>query len=404
MKSKFLSCMAAVIILIMAGCQQQPTEPVLADLNKKSVTSHDVQKNNADGAVTVMTRNIYVGANVDEILAVAADPEAPPEELLAAVTNVFGALLMTDFPTRAKLLAAEIDAAQPHMIGLQEVSLIRTQSPGDFLMGNPEPATEVLYDYLQILMSELSALGLEYRVAGMVQNFDVELPMVNLEDETVFEDVRLTDFDVVLVRTDLETFRIKNGNYQAMFEVEVPGITTYQIKRGYVITDVRINGKKYRFANTHLEDPSTNPLLEYVQLAQAQELVKLLDNQSHPVILAGDFNSKAKDDIIEGDMTYLYMLSQNYTDVWMINMLQDDLLGYTYGHTQYLDESDDFDDFYERIDYVFLRNKVDPFNLGEASAWVVGRDDGFDELWPSDHGGVVANVNFPGWNEKMAGK
>jgi hypothetical protein len=393
MNGKFLFSIFMVVILISAGCQEQPSAPMLTGSSDNAAKLNG-GKNNGDGAVTVMTRNIYVGANVDAILGAAGDPEQLPQ----IVTEVFQDLLDTDFPARAKLLAAEIATANPHMIGLQEVSMVRTQIPGDFLTDNT-PATDVLYDYLEILMAELSMLGLDYRVAGMVQNFDVELPMIG---ETSLDDVRLTDFDVVLVRNDVETFRTKAGNYDAMFEIEVPGFTSFQIKRGYVLADVRIDGKRYRFASTHLEDPSSNPLLEYVQLAQAQELVKMLDNQSNPVILVGDFNSKATDSELPGDMTYLYMLSENFTDVWSINSYSGDPLGFTYGHTELLDDPDD--EFYERIDYVFLRNKVDPFNLEMAEAWVVGRDEGFDELWPSDHGGVVAHVNIPGWSKGMAGK
>jgi hypothetical protein len=66
----------------------------------------------------------------------------------------------TNFPERAQALAAGIAANQPDLVGLQEVSLIRSQVPPDF---SPIPnATTVEFDYLQILLDALAAHGLSY--------------------------------------------------------------------------------------------------------------------------------------------------------------------------------------------------------------------------------------------------
>ena len=40
-------------------------------------------------------------------------------------------VLATNFPVRARALAAEVDRAQPDVLGLQEVTLWRDQSPAD---------------------------------------------------------------------------------------------------------------------------------------------------------------------------------------------------------------------------------------------------------------------------------
>jgi endonuclease/exonuclease/phosphatase family metal-dependent hydrolase len=213
-----------------------------------------------------------------------------------------------------------------------------------------------------------------------------------------FDDVRLTDFDAVLVRHDVESFRVKTDNFKAMFAVPVNENTVIEVKRGYVMVDVRFRGHKYRFVNTHLEDPSLDPELEFLQYAQAQELVKMLDNQAHPVIMVGDFNSVAP-----AGITYQYLLSQRFTDVWQVNTIPDNLDGFTYGHEAGLRNPND--EFYERIDYIFLRNKVRPFRLGPVSAWVVGDEDFVFStygIWPSDHGGVVASFQMPKWNNPMA--
>ncbi len=393
MKLKFLFFALVFIELILTGCEQQPSSPLSPDMDATgSISKIGAKHSHGDKMLTVMTRNMYVGGNVDKILT-ASDPN----EIPLLVLDVFNEILSTQIEFRVQLLADEIAAYDPHMVGLQEVSLIRYQSPGDFLTGSNTPAADVLFDYLALLTNALEQRGLHYRVAGKVQNVDVELPMV-VDPAPLFDDVRLTDFDVVLVRRDLKTFRVKTGNFKAMFEVPVDENVTIEIKRGYVIVDVKFHEQKYRFVNTHLEDPSLNPELEYLQLAQAQELVKMVSNQAHPVIMVGDFNSVAPD-----GMTYQYLLSEKFTDVWMVNTITDDPAGYTYGHDYDLRNPGDF--FTERIDYVFIRNKVRPYYLGPVSAWVIG-----DELavfntynlWPSDHGGVVADFQMPKWKKRMA--
>lgn len=398
MKLNLFLVLLVVSGLMFTGCQQDPMAPIanendqLQSLEKRGRMQDGIEKN-----LTVMTRNIYVGASFESILT--ADD---PEDIPVLVLGVFQDLLSTDIVTRVQALADEIAVNNPQMIGLQEVSMVRYQSPGDFVTGNNTPATYVMYNYLDLLMEALAQRKLKYRVAGIVENFDVEVPMVTSEVPT-FDDVRLTDFDVVLVRNDVRTYQVETGNYEASFDVPVNPQVSLTIKRGYVIVDVKVRGKKYCFANTHLEDPSTDPLLEYVQLAQAQELVNKLDNQMYPIILVGDFNSKAPNPLAPTGMTYQYLLSEQFVDVWNVNQLTDDALGYTYGHSELLRDRDF--EFYERIDYIFFRKNSLPDRLGPVKAWVIGKDiNVFNEygIWPSDHSGVVASFMKPKWNRQHA--
>ena len=57
------------------------------------------------------------------------------------------------------MLADEVLLHQPHLIGLQEVALVRRQSPGDVFLGNPEPATEIDMDFLQMYLDALAERG-----------------------------------------------------------------------------------------------------------------------------------------------------------------------------------------------------------------------------------------------------
>ena len=80
--------------------------------------------------LTVMTYNVYLGSSVDPVLSVENLLEVP-----TAVANVYNTVEASDFPGRARAIAASIKTYQPHLIGLQEIALIRRQSPGDRIAG-----------------------------------------------------------------------------------------------------------------------------------------------------------------------------------------------------------------------------------------------------------------------------
>jgi endonuclease/exonuclease/phosphatase family metal-dependent hydrolase len=377
LKTLFLTLF--IIAMMITGCEKNLTD---APLMTEGTATEDLLlciKPTHHG-LNVMTRNVYVGTDVDKVIAADSIQEIP-----FLVADAFQMLLLTNFPERAEALANEVAAARPHLIGLQEVSIIRTQSPGDAVIGGTIPAETVLYDYLEILMAVLQAKGLHYRVAGMIQNADVEMPMFTGmgPEGPLFDDVRLTDFDVILARADVRILHVRTGNYEVKLEVPTAGIT---IPRGYVIADVKVNRCDYCFVNTHLE-PAPIPELLAIQLAQAQELVKKIRCKREPVILVGDFNSPAPD----GE-TYQFLLSQGYADTWpAVNPTEE---GFTYGHD--LSLMNETAEFYERIDFVFLRNQGKCKSLIPVSAEVIGDEPGnrtVGGLWPSDHGGVVVQLD-----------
>ena len=109
--------------------------------------------------VTVMTRNLYLGADLAPVMFAQSFPE-----VVGAVTQVWFDVQATDFEKRAVALADEIVVAKPDLIGLQEAVLWRIQEQGDLLFGGTVPATDVAYDFVELLRDELRSRGMRYDV------------------------------------------------------------------------------------------------------------------------------------------------------------------------------------------------------------------------------------------------
>ncbi len=377
-KTLFLFLCAALAFSVWAGGEPQlDLQSLLAKMTAQ------------DDGLIVMTRNIYIGANVDTILA-AEDPMQVP--LLAA--EAYQTMLSTNFPERAQALAKEIAWAKPHLIGIQEAWTIRMQLEGDSIAGGTVPAKQVVFNYLKILRKAIAAQGLKYRVVAKIQDADVEMPMVNPASPVGFSDVRVTDHDVIMVREDVKIVGRMKDNFVNRLIVPSLGI---EVPRGYVAVDAKVNGRKYRFVNTHLE-PASIPDLLPLQLAQAQELLAAVATQEYPLIIVGDFNSPAK----KGD-TYKLIRSQGYVDSWRRNLLRGFLTHNKRGNTDSHDDDlrNEKVRLTQRIDLIFVQSHVSMGgyqDIGPAIAFVVGdelQDRTPSGLWPSDHCGVVAKLWIP---------
>jgi endonuclease/exonuclease/phosphatase family metal-dependent hydrolase len=364
-------------MLFLGSCDMEQAGPLEPG---SQVLKNAARGEETPGQLRIMTQNVYVGTDVDQILA------APQEEVPFVVAELFQLLQATNFPERADALAKEIKRAQPHLIGLQEVSTVRFQEEGDFIYNPEVNADLVLYDYLALLMQALQEQNLHYQVAAVVQNFDVEVPMFTGvgEQGLLFSDVRLTDFDVILASDEVICSNVSAANYY--YAIDLPGL---YIPRGYVAVDAEISGQVYRFVNTHLEDPSSDPVtLTPLQMAQVMELTAVLSDEDDPLIVVGDFNSQAPD-----GPAYNHMLAEGYQDTWLFNRKVSEEPGYTFGHAP--DLQNPTAEFFERIDFVFLKDG-DHTITGPVVASVIGdkqRDRTVNGLWPSDHGGLV--VMFP---------
>lgn len=345
-----------LLFITLLGCER-------ADITDLLEPQTDTQP------LTLMTYNVYVGSSTEKLLNVESLLQVPTE-----VANMYNNAIASDFPARATAIAKSIKTYQPHLIGLQEISTVRRQSPGDRITGGTAPAEDVVLDYLNTLMDALQAEGLNYKVAAHVENFDVEMPMFT---DTGIDDVRLTDYDVILARADVAIADAAAANYENAFTVEMLGL---KVIRGYTAVDATIHGTTYRVVNTHLESFS-----EAARVAQTQELIDSLANEPKPIILLGDFNTPAPD-----ATAYQMLLQAGYIDVW-----QTDSNGIGYTCCQDGNLQNETSAHYERIDLIFVCNLN--AEVSTAIAFTIG-DTPTDRLpsgiWPSDHAGVVAQIAF----------
>jgi len=323
-----------------------------------------------ENRLTLMTWNIYQGANQSSIFTATT-----PSEFVTAVGSAYNRIQATNFIERADSIAEKIQEVRPDLIGLQEVILLRTQIPSD---GHATPATNISFDYLQILIDTLAERGLIYEPVVVQASTDIEVPGVT---STGLVDIRFTDRDVLLARANTN-FTLSNTN-GTQFVAKLPLTTpfgTSNISRSWVSVDVTFdNGDKVRVVSTHLE-----ALSPVIQELQADELIDWSGNTHLAIIFIGDFNSNAAG---TGTKTYTKLKDVDFIDAWVIKgkgtgftcCQADDLLNQNSSLT-------------ERIDLVMFQGNFEVKDIG-----IVGNSQNdriISGLWPSDHAGVVANLKL----------
>jgi endonuclease/exonuclease/phosphatase family metal-dependent hydrolase len=310
------------------------------------------------------------------------------------VARVFALVEATNFPERAKALAKEIATFNPHLVGLQEVALWRSQFPADSV-SHPDDqpnANTVEYDFLAILLEELAQHGKSYEAVATVQNADAELPRVG---PTGLEDIRFTDYDVILARTDLPatSFAVtdtQSANFDATLTIETGSLGLIPIPRGWTAVDVTLDGRAVRVVNTHLDG-----LHPGIQVAQGNELLAGPLDTELPVVLVGDLNSAAESSgpVPPGNdtPTYANLLAAGFVDA---AVGKKGSKGKKPGFTccQDTDLANDTSSLTMRIDFVLMRG-----GFAASAVKVIGDKRGDKTpsgLWPADHAGVTAVLHL----------
>jgi hypothetical protein len=355
------------------------------------------------GPLDVMTQNLYVGGDILLPLAV------PPEQFPAAAALVIQQIIATNFPERAMVLADEMLAQRPDLIGLQEVYVVRV------CLAVAPAICPIDQDYLELLLDNLNADAPLYREASTVTNISLlDLP-AELPDGTDIL-VSITDRDVILARAGVETRNEVSANFQARLPVNNPALPGFAVLRGYTMVDATVAGRDYRFLNTHLEvagqGSDLEPVFRAIQAAQALELVSPggpLFGDDHTQVVVGDFNSNPFDGPIvpcviltsggpvpaQCPTPYAVLSGFNYIDTWLERVGAWEL-GNTCCQATLLDNEES--ELYERVDLTWVRPAPDHYGgpaVRAVRAEVLG-DEVADKtpsgLWPSDHAGVATRM------------
>ncbi len=370
MRRHLLALPLALLLVLLLGATASLARPALPP-----------QAEGPDRTLTVMTRNLYFGAGLTDVLAAQTE-----EEFLTEAIAAFETAMASDFPARAAAIADEIVDEEPALIGIQEATWWTTTT----LTDPPQPVPAMTVDFVGLILDELADRGASYTAVETVEGFDAEIPV-----EQLGASVRLTVGDVLLARTDLPTSRLKisnvqSGTYDTMISLPSP-IGELAFPRQWISADVKVRGAQARVITTHLES-----IAAPVRIGQALELLAGPADTGLPVIAIGDFNAQIT---AEGDASAL-LLDAGFEDAWAtarpgepgLTCCQDD------------DLRNPVSDLTSRIDLILTRGE---FRVEDVR--VVGDEpqpslSDLGVLYPSDHAGVVADLVLPHPRTARAGR
>lgn len=378
---------AAAIASLLAACAAETG----SDEQALSREEWGGQGRHSGQIARVMTRNLYLGADLAPAIGA---PNLP--SFVAATGGVLRQVTATNFPTRALGLAAEIRAARPDLVGLQEVALWRTGAASIApLLGGPKLATTVRYDFLQLLLDELNADGELYEPAVIQEEFDFEAPAdenqvrgdgpVPIVDAEL--NARLTMRDVILVRVGggIHVTNPASANFQHLLTLPILG-TPLAVTRGWTRVDARVRGTvRFRFVNTHLEAFDPASLHPSIRALQAAELVAPGGPATGdlPVVLVGDLNSD--DDTVSADdqQAYRVLLDADFVERSTGDPLSCCIDSYdlTTGTAAAFDH---------QVDHIMTNA---PSVVKLIDSFVTGREM-MNGYWDSDHAGVVSALRI----------
>lgn len=331
--------------------------------------------------VTLMTRNLYLGAELNSILTAFASGNQAA--VVAAATQTWGQVVASSPAERMAAVADEIAAEDPHAVGLQEVTEFFTY---DFSPTTGFTNRTVAYDFLGLLMSALEARGESYRVVegATAENFSSD-PIPIATATGVNKAVQLQDRDVIIVRDDVTATNARNGNFQTVLQ---PPAAPLKIDRGWGSADLTVNKATFRFVNAHTEafGPEAIRVGEVNELFAAQAAIAQ-QSGALPSVYVGDYNSDAP-----SGGGYQALLAGGLTDLWTQAPAGRKPAD---GNTccQAADLRNATSQLRSRIDLLLGTTGVKAIRADRTGDQPVALPGGV--RWASDHAGVVADVIIP---------
>ena len=244
------------IIVIIACCFCSPW-----DSNGQNTGNHS--------KITVLTQNLFVGANIRSLGRVKGFSNK-----IKQVDNLFKHVTNSDFKARAEALAREIKRISPDVICLQEVA---TWSAGRGVLPFYPNDNEYAINFLTILENELEDAGLNYTIAVKKENESIIVPSKK------YKFISLTDYNVILTKDEIKILNTDGGHFKKQRIVGL-GLLTFKFKKGWVSALIEKNGNKYNIINCHLD------LVTKIKYKQIEEIFSICSKSKVPTILGGDFN------------------------------------------------------------------------------------------------------------------
>ena len=360
-------------------------------------------------AITVMSRNIYIGTDVT--VAMKKIPNLP-----AAAQFMWDQVAKTDFSKRAVILAKEITEADADVIGLQEAT---TWYCKEGLFGKKIKVLDFTDQLLKALNNNY-VIAQKGNTSAYNPGFSINpIPfLTKVNDAKTFKPIfdqnsaacGFETGDALVIKRSLasKVEAVGNVDYEATYSV-VPVLM--KITRGYTWADINVNGTKTRFVTTHLEaiwDENKVPN----SALQANQLIADLRNISYPLVVIGDFNSDPRDPRpantlnpggqppvsgacpanLDTCSAYKLMLKANFTNA---SPDATDPINFTWGMNALLTGADPLrgsaakqmgnsNGFTDRLDYIFIKN-----GLQSKTSKIIGTK----APYGSDHAGVVATIS-----------
>jgi len=343
-----------------------------------------------------MSRNLYHGGDIGPVLQVGF---SDLELLSETAADVWAEVQANDFHERVVAIVDEIEAADPDVVGFQELARFVTLGLN---FGTGQFDVTGMIDFQSILEGELADRGLDYSFVAVQDNTQVQVPVAGMGTGQQFvptELVQLTVRDGILLRGGLVPGAdVTQANYDGFVSLgSDPFGNPIQLLRGWIRVDLDMDGTPYHFVNTHLEIQSFSD----VQMAQTEELLtEVVADLDGITIMTGDFNSDADSgpDSPAWTASYEEIRSAGFRDTWAMANRGRSYFGPTC--CQASDLRNTTSELESRIDFVFIRTPgpsgVHGHIPGTITVDRVGADPSLktlpSDLWPSDHAGLVANI------------
>jgi endonuclease/exonuclease/phosphatase family metal-dependent hydrolase len=363
--------------------------------------------------LTVMTRNLYLGADLTPAL-----QASNPQQVIDAGGEIVNQVHATKFPSiRAASIAAEIKKRKPDIVGLQEAAWWRTAPTNFSVVANGPSATQTDAlggNFIDDLMNAVNSGGkasaakkgkkksVRYVLAAVKPEFDFELP-VNDDPSGgglfgADHNERLTMRDAILVRhgVGVKFSQPTSGTFDTLLRENIAGVTTVDVTRGWTAINVKARGRGLHVVDTHLEafDSQGSNTTNHgatvgkgqIRKAQATQLVTPQPNGAVragkiPTILLGDMNSD--DDTVQpnGDRdAYAALVAGGFSERSTANPL-----GCCLNDPFLVGGPNSINDFDHQVDHVLTNRSRIKFVRG----FVDGRAP-VNGLYPSDHAALTS--------------